>query len=103
MSASDWVLIIGAVFGGAVLVINAFGTFWGRHEAKVVAADAKADRAVAQGKLDVIHDLTNSNLSALKGQLTTATARIEKLEALLVAQYDQQRQQGRDGDQEAPS
>lgn len=76
VSAPDWVLIIGAIAGGVVLVINAWGTYFGRKEAREAAL-------TASGKLDVIHRLTNSSMTALKTELETALARIEKLEGLL--------------------
>jgi hypothetical protein len=40
------------------------------------------------GKLDVIHELTNSNLAAVKTALVAANARIERLEGLLTARKE---------------
>ncbi len=85
MTASDYVLIIGAVAGGIVLCINAYGTHYGRKEAKEAASEAKAARHEASDKLDVIHDLTNSSMTALKAELATALSRIARLEDLLEA------------------
>jgi len=85
------VLLIGAIAGGFVLVINALGQWWGHQDAREakaqrieIAHTAQATAEVADRKLDVIHDLTNSNMTALKAQLAAALARIDKLENLLV-------------------
>lgn len=85
VSASDYVLIIGAVAGGLVLCINAYGTHYGRKEAQEAAK-------VAVEKLDVIHDLTNSSMAALKSELAetktqwkAALERIARLENMLEA------------------
>lgn len=83
MSASDWVMLIGAMAGGIVLVINAFGTYWGRKEVQQVRQEQTDLAATADKKLDVIHDLTNSAMSKLKEQLATALTRIDTLEKML--------------------
>jgi cell division septum initiation protein DivIVA len=89
MSASDWAMMIGAAALGIVSIVNAFGQYWGRKDVKTVKAqNEKLQEAanIAGGKLDVIHDLTNSNMAAVKNQLAAALNRIDKLENLLVAQ-----------------
>jgi len=89
MSASDWAMVIGAGALGVVSIVNAFGQYWGRKEVKTVQAqNEKLQEAatVAGSKLDVIHDLTNSNMTAVKNQLSAALNRIDKLENLLVSQ-----------------
>lgn len=73
MTTSDALTLIAATAGALVLVINAIAAGWGRKDARDAAASA--DR-----KLDQIHDLTNSNLTALKAELKTALERIERLE-----------------------
>jgi hypothetical protein len=83
MTATDWVLIITAVFVGIVSVVNAWGTHFGRKEAKAAVQEARDSRHEASGKLDVIHDLTNSSMTALKGELAAALMRIDKLEGML--------------------
>jgi len=85
MTATDWVLIIGAVFSGVVLSINAWGTHFGRKEAQAAAATASVERATADRKLDQIHVLTNSNLESVQRNLTDALARIEQLEHSMAA------------------
>lgn len=92
MTPDGWVIIIGAFFGGIVLCINAWGTHFGRKEARAVAAKASEERKIASGKLDIIHDLTNSKMTALKDELAEtklqwqiALDRIGRLEILLQA------------------
>jgi len=87
MSASDWAMMIGAVALGIVSIVNALGQYWGRKDARFVKAQndkLQTTVDVSDGKLDQIHDLTNSNMSALKDQLEAAMNRIDKLEGLLV-------------------
>lgn len=64
LTAQDWVLIIGAVFVGISGAISAWGTYFGRKEAKE-AAD------VASGQLQVIHKSTNSRLGKLDKKVTS--------------------------------
>ncbi len=78
MSAVEIITVIAAVSAAVVSIVNAIAAGWGRQ-----AAQARGERA--EQKLDVIHDLTNSNMTALKGQLATALDRIEKLETLLAS------------------
>lgn len=92
MTAEGWVLIIGAFFAGIAGCISAWGTYYGRKEARFVAEQASEERKLASGKLDVIHDLTNSKMTALKEELaetkrqwTIALDRIGRLEVLLHA------------------
>ncbi len=107
MGIAGWTLLISAVTAGIVSIINTIGNFWGRTEARQTATavrerlvtealhikDTVANTAAtttakldtADRKLDVIHDLTNSNMSALKAQLATALARIDSLETALIA------------------
>ncbi len=77
MTATAWVTVIAATAAALVSVVNALAAGWGRQEARRVAATAST-------KLDEIHELTNSNMTALKGQLATALARIEALESKLL-------------------
>lgn len=90
MTAQDWVLIIGAIFGGIVLCINTWAQHFGRKEARAIAEQAAEERKIASGKLDIIHDLTNSKMTALKDELAEtklqwqiALDRIGRLETLL--------------------
>lgn len=92
VTAEGWVLIIGAFFVGIVGCINAWGTHFGRKEARAVAEQAAEERKIASGKLDIIHDLTNSKMTALKDELAEtkfqwqiALDRIGRLEVLLTA------------------
>ncbi len=87
---AGWTVIISTITAGIVSIVNAIGNFWGRSEARqtashikdtVVATTAKLE--TADHKLDVIHDLTNSSMTALKAQLATALARIDTLETIL--------------------
>jgi hypothetical protein len=108
------VTVISALAAAIVSVVNAIAGARGRQEAKDTAVTLAAkvdstattlaantsDKAAAlavqtQGlvtkaddaavKLDQIHELTNSNMSALKQQLSAALARIDALEGRLIA------------------
>lgn len=92
MTAEGWVLIIGAFFAGVAGCISAWGTHIGRKEARRVAEEASEQRKIASGKLDIIHELTNSKMTALKDELAEtkrqwdiALERIGRLEVLLTA------------------
>jgi len=83
MSPSEIIVIISSSTAGIVSIVNAIASGWGRGE-------IKDKLETTNGKLDDIHVLTNSNLTNVKsqlsvalGQLSTALARIEKLETLL--------------------
>jgi uncharacterized protein HemY len=104
-SAAALVTVIAALSAAIVSVINALAAMRGRQDARdaavtlaakvddtaktldatttarVAVLNGKADDAAA--KLDQIHDLTNSNMTALKNQLAAALDRIEALEHLL--------------------
>lgn len=72
-SATAYVVIISAVAAALVSIVNAVSAGWGRQEARYSAAQATV-------KLDQIHELTNSNMTALKAQLQAALDRINALE-----------------------
>jgi ribosomal protein L7/L12 len=83
MTTPDIVIVVTVTATAFVTVINAVAAGWGRQAAK-----DRGERA--EQKLDVIHDLTNSNMTALKQQLAAtglqlaaALDRIDKLETLL--------------------
>ncbi len=76
VTVGELLAIIAGSAGGLVSVVNAVAAGWGRDAAKRRSQQVNS-------KLDVIHDLTNSNLATVKAQLSTALARIERLEALL--------------------
>jgi hypothetical protein len=87
MTSQDWVLIIAALSLGIVQIVTAWHTNAKIDYAEQSAiksadrADQKLDKT--QGQLQVIHELTNSNLTSVKEALIAANARIEKLETLL--------------------
>lgn len=76
-SATAYVVIVSAVGAALVSIVNAVGSWWGRQDARVAAV-------AAIGKLDQIHELTNSNMTAIKVQLQIALARIEMLERMFL-------------------
>jgi hypothetical protein len=80
MTSTEIIAIVSAVALACVQIITAW-----RTQAKVEAAQAVTAKhdAKADDKLDAIHELTNSNLTAVKTDLTQANDRIAKLEALL--------------------
>jgi hypothetical protein len=77
-NAAAWVTIIAASAAAVVSILNAWNGSTGRQEARDAATSAS-------GKLDTIHELTNSNMAALKLQLATALGRIDALENKLLA------------------
>lgn len=82
MTSSEIVTIISALAVALVSVITAW-----RSGAKVEVMQQKAEHSaeVAGEKLDAIHELTNSNLTAVKAALAKADERIVKLEGMLEA------------------
>jgi len=91
VNGTDWVAIIGALSAFAVAVIGAMAMLLGRLREAIVETKADISRQVtetkqqaavanagATEKLEQIHDLTNSTLTA-------ATARIGVLEGALAA------------------
>lgn len=77
-------VIIPLITANLVLIINAFKT----REVKAAVAEIKGELVtrddVANGKLDQIHTLTNSNMAAVQEKLKNALDRIDRLEELLV-------------------
>lgn len=80
MSSQEITTIISALALGIVQVIVAWHAGQKIDQAQMITVkhDAKAD-----DKLDAIHELTNSNLHAVKADLIIANERIAKLELLL--------------------
>ena len=76
---SDVTLIIGAVVTGIVTIIGAIVTG--------VLAIRNSQKA-ADKKLDVIHDLTNNNLTEIKGNLKAAAQEILGLKEALKVQKE---------------
>lgn len=77
MTASEYVLIITAIFTGICSVIAAI-------KSTKVAEVSKTNKE----KLDTIHKLTNGNLSDVKSKLETETNRNEYLQALIFELLD---------------
>lgn len=77
MTAPELVTVIGAVAAAAVSIINGINSSRGRSEAREKTAVVAAQ---TNGKLDQIHELTNSTMTALKEELAVAHARISVLE-----------------------
>jgi hypothetical protein len=77
-NAAALITVIAATAAALVTVINAVAAGWGRTEAREAATSASA-------KLDQIHELTNSNMTALKAQLAAALDRINALEERLIS------------------
>lgn len=73
--------VIGSLVAGIISIINAVGSL--RHDVEK-SEDASKDRGkVINEKLEVIHELTNSNLAAVKADLLIANERISGLQALV--------------------
>lgn len=83
----ELVTLIAAAAAAIVSMINAVANGWGRAAVKQQLESVRTDTLhqgeIANTKLDVIHTLTNSNMTELKRQLSVALERIEKLESLL--------------------
>jgi len=80
MTSTEIIAIIGAVG----VVLTQIVTAW-RTDARVQVMKDNVERSagVADKKLDKIHDLTNSNLTTVKTDLTLANDRIAKLESMI--------------------
>ncbi len=91
ITPGESILLVAAIAQAVVTIIKAIADGWGRAAVKADVERARVDLAdksariadVTNGKLDQIHELTNSNLTALKAQLAAALARIDHLETLL--------------------
>ncbi len=80
MTSDGWISIIGAICVGVGYIVKELAAGWGTRRVKDQLHEAS-------GKLDVIHDLTNSSMTALKLELSDlkqnhklALERIERME-----------------------
>ena len=85
ITAPEVIIIITTSASAVVTIINSIASGWGRSELNKKADDANIKQDVVSNKLDVIHQLTNSNLTSVQDQLRIALDRIERLEAKLDA------------------
>jgi hypothetical protein len=86
MSAAELTRLVEAL----VMLVTAIGAVWAaikssktNSKVETLGAEAHETAAVANTKMDTIHDLTNSNLTAVKTDLELANQRIEKLNTLV--------------------
>ena len=120
IDATSIIAIIGATTAATVTIINALVAFKTAQKVETLVTKADQTESVArtlavvterQGatvadKLDVIHDLTNSNLATVKKALDIANARIERLEQQLGGAQQKLRDTGHElegGDSSPPS
>ena len=85
MTSGEITTIISALTVAIVTIIGRWQT--GEQVLENTAITRSAAKK-AEDKLNVIHELTNSNLAAVMADLALANDRIAKLEALLLAVSD---------------
>jgi len=83
---ADWVMVIGAVFAGIVSIVNSIKT--NQTKKIVVESQAQIEHAVEQSKvneekIDIVHSLTNGNLTRTQQDLDLARRRLSFLEKVL--------------------
>lgn len=76
--------IIGAVFLGISQLINAWVSLQNGAKLTTMSIQDSTTATMSSDKLDIIHRLTNSNLTALKVALIEANTKIERLEKLVL-------------------
>ena len=80
MTSSEIVTIIAAI---GVVIVNIIVAWRTGIKVEVAQQNTERNMELNSTKLDKIHELTNSNLTAVKADLSIANERIIKLENLL--------------------
>ena len=84
MTATDYVLIIGAVFTGICSVIAAVKA----NRSAIVSKQTAVKTGTNEAKLNQIHNLTNGSLDKIRTELVLEKAKNEHLQALVMALTD---------------